>query len=149
MTTLPAGYINGSTANLQFKREIAVGDKFAILYPFLRSSYDTPIQDAEGYHIGIDTHECWRPGVEMVGVYPDDSAAVCDEHGWMLAEIAGIYKPGRFVRRVFWQRHWIDPDGKKFGGKLQITSEEKFRRRLTRYWHDYELRRDLFPGNGP
>lgn len=134
--SVPAGYIDGSTANLQFKSPIAIGDKFAILYPFLRCEY----YDNDGA-----ADDSWKPGIETVGIYPDDSMNVCDDHGWMLAEIVGIYKPGRFARRVFWQRHWLDPDGKTFGGKVQITSEEKFRRRLTRFWLDYEKREDVFP----
>lgn len=140
MATLPAGYINGESADLQFRRPIAIGDKFAVLYPFLRCRW-TDYRNGEPY----EDRESWRPGVETVAIYPDNSAEVCDDHGWMLAEIVGIYKPGRFARRVFWQRKWMDPDGRVFGGKVQVTTEEKFRRRCTRFWLPYELRRDLFP----
>jgi hypothetical protein len=139
MTALPTGYIDGSTARLQFKRPIEIGDKFAVLYPFLRCKF-TNYMDEDQAEL-----DSWKPGIEMVGIYPDDSAAACDDHGWLLSEIIGIYKPGRFPRRVFWQRKWQDPDGRVFGGKLQITTEEKFRRLNTRYQHDYELKRDLFP----
>jgi hypothetical protein len=145
MTTLPAGYIDGSTANLQFKRPIEIGDKFAVLYPFLHSSWTEYHSNADGYPEPYADRECWKPGIETVGIYPDDSKEVCDDHGWMLSEIVGIYKPGRFQRRVFWTRHWMDPDGKVFGGKVQVTTEEKFRRRNTRFWLPYELKRDAFP----
>lgn len=143
MTKLPDGYTNGEHARLQFKQPIAIGDKFAVLYPFLRCTFTD--YDTDG------PSECpsWKPGTETVGIYPDDSASVCDDHGWLLSEIVGIYKPGRFPSRVFWTRTWERPDGKRFGSKLQVTTEEKFRRLNTRYQHAYEIRDDLFPSDNP
>jgi hypothetical protein len=110
------------------KPALEIGLKSKIAFPFVIVS---------GYSPDGEPVDVWKPGIRMEALAPDDAEAVCDGDGFMLSEIVGVYKPKGFMTRVFWRRWWQNPDGKVFGGKLQVTSTEKYRRLNKRYMHFY------------
>ena len=102
------------------------GDKFEVRYPFVRV---TPFV-GEPFDAGA-----WRPGCEE---QPEEEW-FADAHGQMLLEVISTHKPGKFLDRVFYTRHWRDPDGKEFGkNNLRVATASSFGRLLKGYRHDYE-----------
>lgn len=117
------------------------GDVFRVKFPFVRCEVDVPDSDPEG--VGFATIQSWKPGVEFVErpPYGEDSDTICHGEGEMILTVIDTHKPGRFPARVFYTRSWVTPDGNAFGkGNLHITTAAAFKRRATRYMHDYEVR---------
>lgn len=112
-----------------------IGQEYRVKFPFIVSSYTG--HDSDG---GVYCEETWVPGVKSKPVPPDDCEAVADAEGEMILTIVDIHKPGRFPKRVFYTRKWIDPDGKGFGKtKLHITTVPTFIKRAAGYYHEYRV----------
>lgn len=114
--------------------DIDVGATIRVVYPFVRCK--ATVFDCDG-PAEIDS---WKPGVEYVLVYPDDSEAVAHGLGFMYLTVVSVHKPGRYPTRVFFTRQFERPDGKRFGrNKLHIATAEKFKRLARGYQHEYRL----------
>ncbi len=104
------------------------GDVLRIKFPFLREWYD--FYDEDGPCKG----KTWNPGVRRELVDPGDAVTIADGEGEMVLEVVGVFKPGRFPTRVFYTRHFIDPDGNKFGkSKCHIATLGSFHKRAKGY----------------
>lgn len=102
-------------------------------YPFSREL--KTLLDEDGYHETIT----WVPGVRFIVVYPgDDTEDICDGLGRQVLTIVSTHKPGRFPERVFYQRYWVTPEGRKFGKpRCHIATAQKFRRLTRGYGHRF------------
>lgn len=58
----------------------------------------------------------------------------------MHVRIVGVFRPGQYPTRVFYEREWVDPDGKRFGKKrLRIATSASFTRMLGGYRHHFTI----------
>ena len=114
------------------------GDVFSVRYPFVREDFEH--WDADG----PTTTKTWRPGVSMEAVDCYETNVWADSEGYMVLTVIDTFKPGRFPSRVFYTRHFIDPDGTTFGkGGLKICTTEKFGRISQRYQYAYDVEETL------
>lgn len=110
------------------------GTVYAIPYPFVRDKYF--VYDEEG---GFE-RDTWKPGVRFEAIAPDDCGAVADAVGQAVFTLVDTFKPGKFPRRAFFTRVFIDPDGRAFGKpRLHIATLEKFRRLTRGYQHPFGI----------
>lgn len=123
------------------EREIGVviaPDVYVIRYPFvierrlahwLATSIDSPPEI-----------ECWRPGIVSEPDGPEDFKEVAHGEGEMHLRIVSSHKPGRYPERIFYERCFVDPDGKTFSRpRLHIATRQKFSRLCRGYSVPYEL----------
>lgn len=116
----------------------SAGEVFTIVYPSVRDTYSA--FDEEGAH-EADT---WKPGINYVQVSEDHSAPVADAVGSATFTVVDTFKPGRFPRRVFFTRQFVNPDGRQFGKtKLHIATLDKFRRLTRGYQHPFGIGKPL------
>lgn len=109
-------------------------------YPFVREVFNGVDFDGENFH--EFQHEGWRPGCD---VESDDSMYgrfyCADGIGSMILTVVSTHKPGNFPERVFFTRHWRDPDGKEFGKKtkLRVIAVSSFTALTRGYRHRFEV----------
>ena len=112
----------------------SAGAVFRVIYPFTKSDFET--YDGNG----PVTVKTWRPGISMESTGYGDVDIWADSEGEMVLTVVATFKPGRFPTRVFYQRSFIDPDGRLFGKtRLLISTLEKFRRISARYQFVYDV----------
>jgi hypothetical protein len=110
------------------------GDVTTIPYPFIRDTFNS--FNGEDY---VET-PTWKPGIRYEAIGPEDSGAIADALGAAIFTVVDTFKPGRYPRRVFFTRQFINPDGKVFGkSRLHITTLEKFRRLTRGYQHPFGI----------
>src|SRR3546814_8125533 len=102
-----------------------VGDIFTVVYPFVRE--EVSLFGEDGPYESVK----WRPGASYENCGPYGDVDICAHgEGKMVLCVEDVHKPGHFPTRVFFTRHFIDPDGKRFGkGGLKIMTVDAFRRR--------------------
>lgn len=114
------------------------GQEHVISYPFSRDKYMDFGEDFNSTPVEMGT---WRPGVVFEQMDDYEAYALADAMGSIVLTIIATFKPGNYPTRVFYTRHWIDPDGKRFGkGSLRMTTERNFKVMLRGYRHHFELR---------
>lgn len=110
------------------------GQELRAAYPFVRTEYDSGNED------GPFTIQTWKPGVNFESDGFDGVDACADANGEVVFTVIAVFKPASYPERVFYLRHWVDPDGKRFGkNKLRITTNQHFRELIKGYRHDYKL----------
>lgn len=115
-------------------------------YPFVRDEHCVEGVDHDGLPLCIQFGN-WRPGTRMESrglraPYYEEEIIDCLADGMGQIELTAIsiHRPGKFPTRVFFTRHWIDPDGKRFGkNKLRMTTVNAFAALTTGYRHDFEM----------
>lgn len=113
-----------------------VGGVFRVRYPFIRCKATICGED------GPEEIDSWQPGVsiECCGPYGEDTEIVAHGEGEMILTVIDVHKPGRFPRRVFYTRKFINPEGHAFGkGGLRMTTVDAFKRRAAGYQLHYEI----------
>lgn len=116
-----------------------MSEEFLVDHPFVRSTYEEPTDDSEGYN--TRTVPCWKPGIEFVATYSGDTDTVAHGVGKQRLTVISRHKPGKYPERVFYVRQWIDPDGKEFGKpKLRITTAGAFKSMCRGYRYQFEVR---------
>lgn len=119
-------------------RDVIAGAVFQHAYPFVRDTYDEMNED------GWATVKTWKPGVRMENIGPEDVGGIADGIGAQRLTVIDTFKPGRFPKRVFFTRIWIDPNGKEFGnGKLRIATLQSFRVLAKGYRHEVLFDREI------
>ncbi len=115
--------------------DIQPGAEFRVRYPYVRQPVTLCGED------GPYDANTWRPGVSIENDGSSyDQSVWAESEGEMVLTVIDTFKPGRFPRRVFYTRQWIDPDGNAFGkSKLQICTLEKFGRISKGYQLAYDL----------
>lgn len=125
-----------------------VGDEFEMVFPFRRESFDAacgrdPFQPTE-----IKKISYWIPGCD---VHHEQYDQGCGEtfftahgEGKVIYKVLSIAKmPGRYVDRVIFHRHTIDPDGvKNKKGEVRILTVNLFERdvnSVTPFKREYEV----------
>lgn len=106
-----------------------------IKFPFVRDEYSGPM-DGEF----VDAVKTWKPGTRCEhGDYEfSDEQWVADGEGFMVLEVLGVFKPGKYPERTFYLRHFIDPDGRQFGkANVRVIASSAFKRMLKGYRHQY------------
>lgn len=116
MAARPPAYSSGQEFNVE-------------RYPFVRCKAqvlgDEGIEDVDG----------WRPGT-----LHNEHGPLAEGLGVMHVRVVGVFKPGKYPARIFYERAWTDPDGKRFGArKLQIATSAAFTRLLRGYRHNFSL----------
>lgn len=113
-------------------RHYTAGDFFVVeRYPFVITEH--ALMGADGPEAVIG----WRPGVIDA---PDGGDLVADGVGQMILTVIGVFKPGEYPTRVFFERVWVDPDGKHFGKKRLLTkTSAAFTRLLRGYRHPFQV----------
>ena len=121
-------------------------DVFIVRYPFVRE-----VRSAHWLTTADDPDpqiECWRPGVTPEECGPEDFEMIAHGEGEMHLRMVSAHKPGRYPERVFYERCFVDPDGKTFGRpKLHIATREKFNRLCKGYAVGYRLTPPPSKGN--
>ena len=114
-------------------------DVSVVRYPFVREMRDAHWLASE---IGdMPQIECWRPGIAYEEAGPEDVEAIAHGEGQMQLREVSCHKPGRYPERVFYERCFVDPDGKTFGRpKLHIATRQKFNRLRKGFAVYYEVR---------
>lgn len=113
------------------------GAEYQVAYPFSRDKYMAFPDDPEGMPV---EKIGWRPGVIFDQMDDGDAEAYADAMGSVIYTVVAVFKPGSFPERIFYTRHWIDPDGRRFGkGKLRITTTQNFRVLLRGYRHHFDM----------
>lgn len=108
----------------------AVGEVFEVAYPFRRDVRTEHYVEEDG--AGFAEVPTWIPGVRNEDVGQGVVECFADAMGAQLITVVGVYRPGRFPTRVFFERQWRDPDGKVFGkSRCRQTTVSAFRN-LTR-----------------
>jgi hypothetical protein len=108
-------------------------------YPFVRDTYTEHDMDGEGVFVSNDL-PTWRPGVRNEEDAPGYVTSYADAMGRMVLTVIDVHRPGKYPTRVFFTRHWITPEGKRFGkNKLRITTVEAFNRYQRGYQHEFEM----------
>lgn len=108
-----------------------------VKFPFIRQEYSGPMDGAF-----VDGVKTWKPGTRCErGDYEySDEQWVADGEGFMVLEVLGAFKPGRYPERTFYLRSFIDPDGRHFGkAKVRVMASAAFKRMLKGYRHPYIL----------
>lgn len=124
----------------------AIGEVFTVPHPFVRDTWTKHDEDQDG----ITSHDVptWRPGTRVeirhspiwTGEDVPDPTDVADAMGAQIVTVVGVYRPGRFPTRVFYERQWRDPDGKHFGKrKCRMTTVNAFRTLTSGYRVPFEL----------
>ena len=110
-----------------------------IPYPFTRVKYTAHQDDGEGGYTA-ETKDGWRPGCYSQYSHDEAEHRVADGWGHLMLIHCGSFQPiGRNLReRTFYQRRWIDPDGKVFGKTtLRVTTTTNFLHMAAGYrFHD-------------
>ena len=124
----------------------AIGEVVTVSHPFVRDVYTKHEQDEDGW-CGIEV-PTWRPGTRVenwhspiwTGEDVPEPTNVADGVGAQILTVVGLYKPGRFPTRVFYERRWRDPDGKEFGkAKCRMTTVPAFRTLCAGYRVPFEM----------
>ncbi|WP_020475018.1 hypothetical protein [Zavarzinella formosa] len=94
----------------------------------------------------------WRPGVrhELMGY--GDPVAVADGVGSQIVTVVSVHKPGKFPERIFFIRHWKNPEGKMFGkSKLRMKTTPAFRKLVAGYGFEFEFEvlQELWSASSP
>lgn len=115
-------------------RDITPGAVFERIHPF------TFVQE----HLSsdpADVIERWRPGAwETVMVAPDDACASCHGEGTVKFTVVSIHSPPRYQTRVFFTRHFVDPEGGIYApNKLHNRVLSKFKREIAAFGFKYEV----------
>lgn len=115
---------------------IEIGDTYNVPFPMVRFT-----ESHETFGGQVTVHEGWRPGVEWDSTDEGGREAWADAKGSMVLTVIDRHKlPGKYAERVFYLRHWIDPEGREFGiKKLRITTVQNFRNLARGYRYEYEL----------
>lgn len=98
-----------------------------IPYPFYRGERDL-------YDAATDTNvrcKTWECGPEYENSGSDGGGVDAYAHGIGLMVLTEIsrHKPATYPERVFFTRHFFDPEGKRFGkGGLRVATSKKFER---------------------
>jgi hypothetical protein len=114
--------------------EIVAGSVFERVHPFTwveeRLSNDP-----------ADVLERWRPGAwETTLIPPDDACAACNGEGTVKFTVVSTHSPPRYQTRVFFTRHFIDPEGGVYApNKLHHRVLSKFRREIEEFGFRYEV----------
>lgn len=125
----------------------AVGEVFTVSHPFVRDTFTEYERADDGEFDAVDV-ATWRPGTRVenrhspvwTGEDVPDPTDVADALGEQVLTVVGVYKPGRFPTRVFYERQWRDPDGKMFGKtKCRMTTVPAFRRLVAGYRVAFEV----------
>jgi hypothetical protein len=112
-------------------------DVFIVRYPFVKEMRSAHWLADEN---GVPDVECWRPGVVSEECGPQHFEMVAHGEGEMQLKLISAHKPGRYPERVFYERCFVDPDGKTFGNtKLQIATRQKFNRLCREYGAPYRM----------
>lgn len=111
-------------------------------YPFVREVYT----DEE-----MSSSLTWRPGSihDMGDPYSGDRF-IAHGTGQMELTIVQVVPITGWPTRVFYVRHFIDPDGRRFGKRrLKVTTEGHFRKLARGYRHGFDIvaAPDLKTGN--
>lgn len=102
--------------------DLKPGTSYKVQYPFVLTT------GSECDEEGPNRFPSWRPGIERRAVYPDSDEAVFHGEGSMVLTVVDTFKPGKYPARVFYTRHWIDPQGHAFGKtKLRMTTVGHFK----------------------
>ena len=112
-----------------------------VKFPFVRETYSGPLNGEF-----VDDATVWRPGTRRVpGEYDggygyEDETYEADGEGFMVLEVLGAYKPGKYPERTFYLRRFIDPDGKEFGkAKVRVIATTAFKHMAKGYRYTYAL----------
>lgn len=82
----------------------------------------------------------WRPGVSIEDDHTPEFPLYCDGEGQQVLTVVSTHKPGRYHKRVFYTRQFIDPDGSPLGKpKLFVRSVGSFRQLAAGYRHRYKV----------
>jgi hypothetical protein len=89
----------------------------------------------------VDDIERWRPGArDSIETQPGYSKPICHAEGIIRHTIISVHKPPGYQERVFFLRHYYDPDGMFVGPPtLHHLVTRAFRREVERYQTDYEV----------
>lgn len=124
----------------------AIGEVFRVPHPFVRGTFTQYDEDEDGF--SSSEIQTWRPGLRVenrhspiwTGEDVPDPTNVADAIGAQILTVVGVYRPGRFPTRVFYERQWVDPDGKMFGKrKCRMTTVPAFYRIVAGFRVPYEL----------
>ena len=110
---------------------------YRVKFPFIQDEY-SGLMDGEF----VEAVKIWRPGTRCEhGDYKySDEQWVADGEGYMVLEVLGTFKPGRFPERTFYLRRFIDPAGRQFGKeKVRVIASTAFKRMLKGYRYPYLL----------
>ena len=127
-------------------KEPAIGEVFRVPHPFVRETFTDYTLDEDG--VGAQELPTWSPGLRSenrhsavwTGEDVPVPTAVADALGAQVLTVVGVYRPGRFPTRVFYERQWVDPDGKVFGKRnCRVTTVPAFRRIVGGYRVEFEL----------
>lgn len=125
-------------------KEPAIGEVFRVPYPFVRGTFTDYTIDEDG--VGAQELPTWSPGVRVENWHSPTGedvpvhTAVADAMGAQTLTVVGVYRPGRFPTRVFYERQWVDPDGKVFGKRnCRVTTVPAFRRLAAGFRVEFEL----------
>ena len=113
-------------------------------YPFIRTRYLAHIGPDERGAYDEVVKDGWRPGVTMQYSHDGKEHRVANAWGQMMLIHCGTFQPiGRNLKsRTFYQRRWIDPDGKVFGKTtLRVITTDAFLRYAAgyRFHHEVEI----------
>jgi hypothetical protein len=88
-----------------------------------------------------DVIERWRPGAwETTLVGPDDARAACHGIGKVKFTVVSVHSPPRYQTRVFFTRHFVDPEGGLYTpNKLHHRVLSHFKREIAGFAFKYEV----------
>lgn len=128
--------VNGAASVSALRASVpSAGDVFTVAYPFIREHVSLFGED--GPYEAVK----WRPGASYELCGPEgDVDILAHGEGQMVLSVQDVHKPGRFPTRVFFTRHFVDPDGNRFGKQgLKIMTVDAFKRRARGYRDDYDV----------
>ena len=118
--------------------ELAPGEVFEAVYPFVRSTFISHYQGDEGWV--EDEIPTWTPGTRYADKGEGDIECIADAFGRVVLTVVSVHKPGRYPTRVFFTRTWVDPGGKPFGKtKCRVTTVPTFLTLTRGYRHEFVL----------
>jgi hypothetical protein len=110
-----------------------------IPYPFCKVKVDIPT-DTKDYN-RIASILSWRPGVTIEHDGYGDTSAGADAMGFMVVKELSRHRPSpKHMERVFFLRHFINPDDIQVSKpRLMMTTVAAFERLKNGYRYDFEL----------